>query len=499
MSVHRKTARTLVLALAAVLGTAATASATTFTFRVAAPGVKYTEPETPQIPPKQAANFVLNSDQATARVFSPTLVGTLASSNHYIGVTNIGDAAGSLELPAFEGPASADFGAAGCVDVDAGATCTVTVRFAPTAAGTRAASLMIAGSVHTFNGQGIAPAPNFLIEGSPNTNRSFPATAVGSTAVADVVVQLRNTGTAAGSLEIPSFRGADPGDFSASGCSNVVVNALCSVNVRFNPHAEGEKSAQLTLGGTVFSFTGTTRVYGDSVFTTPGTYYWTAPDGVTKVSVVAIGGGGSRRSNPGGGGGGLGYLNNIAVTPGTQYLVVVGAGGIPSSTRNGGASYFGSASLVSGAGGTAGGPNGGDAPGSGGGFTGEGGGAGGSGGSAQYAEGGGGGGAGGYAGRGGTGGRKGTSGYAGTGGAGGGGSGGGGSYNGGNGGGVDLYGLGNSGVGGVPPQYGVGGTGGNGSYVLGAYGGGASATPNGVDGALRIIWGPNRSFPDNAR
>ena len=54
---------------------------------------------------------------------------------------------------------------------------------------------------------------------------------------------------------------------------------------------------------------------GQVAYTTPGTYSWTAPAGVTSVSVVAIGGGGgysqisaslSPYTGHGGGGGGLG-------------------------------------------------------------------------------------------------------------------------------------------------------------------------------------------------
>lgn len=40
------------------------------------------------------------------------------------------------------------------------------------------------------------------------------------------------------------------------------------------------------------------------------------------------GGGAGFYAGGGGGGGGLGYRNNIPVTPGTQYTVVVGSGGI---------------------------------------------------------------------------------------------------------------------------------------------------------------------------
>jgi hypothetical protein len=63
---------------------------------------------------------------------------------------------------------------------------------------------------------------------------------------------------------------------------------------------------------------------GQQAYTDPGTYTWVAPEGVTSVSVVAIGGGGGGAGtiaftgiNPsgggGGGGGGLGYKNNISV------------------------------------------------------------------------------------------------------------------------------------------------------------------------------------------
>lgn len=105
---------------------------------------------------------------------------------------------------------------------------------------------------------------------------------------------------------------------------------------------------------------------GSIVYTTPGAYTWYAPSGVNKVSVVAVGGGGSTGilsngyycgyygsqyiySMSGGGGGGLGYKNNISVTPGSGYTVVVGC--------SAGDSYFINSSTVKGGGGSNG-PNG---------------------------------------------------------------------------------------------------------------------------------------------
>jgi hypothetical protein len=95
-------------------------------------------------------------------------------------------------------------------------------------------------------------------------------------------------------------------------------------------------------------------IRGEAVFTTAGTFTWVAPEGVTSVSVVAIGGGqggGAGRGDSlgyGGCSGGLAYKNSITVVPGQSYTVVVGSGGasVTRSTSgttegiNGGDSYF---------------------------------------------------------------------------------------------------------------------------------------------------------------
>ena len=82
---------------------------------------------------------------------------------------------------------------------------------------------------------------------------------------------------------------------------------------------------------TTTTTTTTAPPVADMLFGTPGTFSWTAPAGVTSVSVVAIGGGGGGGGGyhgaGGGGGGGLAYTNNIPVTSGQAYTVVVGAGG----------------------------------------------------------------------------------------------------------------------------------------------------------------------------
>ena len=272
---------------------------------------------------------------------------------------------------------------------------------------------------------------------------------------------------------------------------------------------------------------------GEAVYDTAGTYQWTCPTDVRSVSVVAVGAGGNSYTGApgGGGGGGLGYKNNISVTPGQTYTVVVGAN---VDNQDGGDSYFIDIATVKGGGGQKGKPeNQGGTGGTGGNRIGDGGGNGGDGGT-RYSSGSGGaaggGGAGGYSGDGGAGGNgtvsngSGDSGSSGAGGGGGGGCGA--TWEGGSGGGVRLYGEGVSGVGGSwdtsnPAQftYGYAGYGGSGAepqtdttsptYTnsFGAGSGGGAATDGsggtgaghgGSGGGVRIIWGPNRSFPYNA-
>ena len=68
---------------------------------------------------------------------------------------------------------------------------------------------------------------------------------------------------------------------------------------------------------------------GQQAYTTPGSYQFTVPQGVSSISVVCVGGGGPGKETPpvSGGGAGLGYKNNISVSAGAQLPVVCGAGG----------------------------------------------------------------------------------------------------------------------------------------------------------------------------
>ncbi len=284
---------------------------------------------------------------------------------------------------------------------------------------------------------------------------------------------------------------------------------------------------------------------GEAFFPEPGQYDWVCPAGVTSVCVVCIGGGGGATCDEmgGGGGGGLGYKNNISVTPGNTYKVQVGAGGVGDVNPGnygcrGGDSWFIDISTVKGGGGGGtgckreGGQTRPGYGGEGGNWVGDGGGLGGNGGDGNRSDlsdqgnSTGGGGAGGYGGNGGQGGDKDggqwSSGTAGNNGAGAGGvtsSNGSVEYWGGGGGGVSVYGRGVNGTlnsnhnydwcsgggggsGGAAGWGNSGNTGGNAQVNGGQFGGGGGATDQhggyGGSGAVRIIWGANRAFPKTA-
>ena len=133
---------------------------------------------------------------------------------------------------------------------------------------------------------------------------------------------------------------------------SLIINPQTGYQVTMNPHSTFSVNTMLPPA----------PASGQIAYTTPGSYLFTAPANVTSVSVVAVGGGGgghhTSSGGGGGGGGGLGWKNNIPVTAGNTYTVVVGTGGLPTGAvgdaQAGGNSYFISTSTVAGFGGQGG-------------------------------------------------------------------------------------------------------------------------------------------------
>lgn len=284
-------------------------------------------------------------------------------------------------------------------------------------------------------------------------------------------------------------------------------------------------STALTTTQTVTITNTSSGISSDAAYYTPGSYVFTVPDDTEVISAVAVGGGGggststlsSNGVSGGGGGGGALHYNTFDVTPGEELAITVGSGGSGGTAAgNNNANAGGESSIKRGAtylvragGGSAGLYNASTGYTPGGttysGTYGGGGGNGGQGGCGSGGNtGGGGGGAGGYSGNGGDG-SQGTS-YNETAGSGGGGGGG----TGANawttpvtwgGGGVEVLGEGSSG-GANATTYNIQGEPGSNGTAQNYGGGGSGAEDDsgaagapGAGGAVRLIWGANRSYP----
>jgi len=155
---------------------------------------------------------------------------------------------------------------------------------------------------------------------------------------------------------------------SLLGAQFAVVDSI-TTTTSANANSFAVTGATSVLGGglnyTYGSIVSNVSAYVTETYTTPGTYTWTCPEGVTSISMVGVGGGGGGQQKAAGGSGGAGglidYYNAYAVTPGTSYTIVVGGRGGPGTVAgdNGDATYFidaaATAPVIYAAGGTGGG------------------------------------------------------------------------------------------------------------------------------------------------
>ena len=187
--------------------------------------------------------------------------------------------------------------------------------------------------------------------GPPGAPTIGTATATGSSsATVSYTAPVNNGGKPITLYTAISTPGCKTGTLSQAGSGTITVNCLSpSTSYTFKVRAQNSIGYG-SYSGNSNSIT-TSVVTGSQSFTTAGTFCWTAPAGVTSVSVVAIGGGGIGSSAA------LGYRNNYAVTPGNSYQVIVGNGGCPGNgppgvpSRYGTSSFFVSGAVLRGGGG----------------------------------------------------------------------------------------------------------------------------------------------------
>ncbi len=174
--------------------------------------------------------------------FDATAVGGTSAAKTVF-VVNGGTSAATLGTPTVSG----DFRIAtnNCgTTLAAGDNCSLTLQFAPTAAGTRKGALSVPDSSGNHTVALTAVGNTGALSVSP-TALSFPDTAIGSTSGAKTVT-LTNSGNA--SLRIVSA--AATGDFAVSGtCIGSSLNAggTCTLSLTFSPTAAGARTGTLTI------------------------------------------------------------------------------------------------------------------------------------------------------------------------------------------------------------------------------------------------------------
>jgi uncharacterized protein (TIGR03382 family) len=188
--------------------------------------------------------------------FADTQVGKSAAV-HTITLSNNGTAAMKISSLVLDGAQAADFVLGGTcaanASVAAAASCTIDVGFKPTAAGQRAATMMLmtdAGSQFTvaLNGTGVAvPVP--MLTTNPQSF-DFGAADVNGTAPTHRIT-LTNTGANAATVTAATFTGPFALQSDATGCAAVPFTlqpgASCDVVVRFAPIGAGDASGSLAL------------------------------------------------------------------------------------------------------------------------------------------------------------------------------------------------------------------------------------------------------------
>jgi FtsP/CotA-like multicopper oxidase with cupredoxin domain len=132
-----------------------------------------------------------------------------------------------------------------------GGSCTISVKFAPTATGARSASISISSNDSLHSPLTVSLTGTGILIGVNPSAAGFGALNVGVTSSPQTVTLTNNTTNL---LMISSFSitGANPSDFAQlNNCSGsrLAAGTSCTITIRFTPGAAGARSATLTVIG----------------------------------------------------------------------------------------------------------------------------------------------------------------------------------------------------------------------------------------------------------
>jgi FtsP/CotA-like multicopper oxidase with cupredoxin domain len=185
--------------------------------------------------------------------FGNQMVGTTSAAQTVM-LTNAGSAGSTLTINSktITGANGGDFAQTNTcgATLAAGASCTFSVTFKPTAVGARSAALSVGTSdpvnptvTTQLTGTGTAPVATVS-----STSLSF-GNQKQQTTSAPQTVTLSNTGTAPLTISSIAIGGTNAGDFArTTTCgANLAAGAKCTISVTFKPTKKGARSATLTI------------------------------------------------------------------------------------------------------------------------------------------------------------------------------------------------------------------------------------------------------------
>ncbi|QHN04823.1 choice-of-anchor D domain-containing protein [Granulicella sp. WH15] len=220
--------------------------------------VRLQVPSTLKITPTAGLSFAATPVSTTA----PTQAVTL---------TNTGTSAIALTSLSLAGINAADFAqTSNCTaSLQPQATCTATVGFTPTAAGSRSAYLVVTSNAPNspqpilLTGTATASAPAITL--SP-ASLTFTSQTIGFTSAAQAIT-LTNSGTGTLNLSSITLAGANAADYTlANSCSaTLATSAHCTFSVTFKPTAAGTRTATITIVSNATSSPNTILLTGTGI------------------------------------------------------------------------------------------------------------------------------------------------------------------------------------------------------------------------------------------
>jgi hypothetical protein len=177
-------------------------------------------------------------------IFGTQLKGT-TSAAQTVTLTNTGNA--SLSLTSIRGSAFFTDTTTCQATLAAGASCTISVSFAPGQNGTVTGSISVSDNASGSPQTVALSGSGTIISLSPATV-TFASQSVGTSSPAQAIT-LTNVGSSVLKISSVTMQGANPGDFSQTNtCVSVTAGGTCSINVTFKPTVAGTRTASLTVG-----------------------------------------------------------------------------------------------------------------------------------------------------------------------------------------------------------------------------------------------------------